>query len=77
MLQEIWEQVNLAHELSKNQSSKTTRAWVPFQESLDEFPLPVIPLAPLKKAFPTSGLVPGGGVATTPYFPVLHYRYHS
>lgn len=41
----------------KIRATKNTRAWVSFQESLDEFPIPVFPLSPLKKSSPTLELV--------------------
>lgn len=33
----------------KIRTTKTTRTWVSFQESLNEFPISVFPLSPLKK----------------------------
>lgn len=41
----------------KIRTTKTTRTWLYFQESLNEFPIPVFPLSPLIKSSPTLGLV--------------------
>lgn len=37
----------------KIRATKTTRTWVSFQGSLDDFPIPVFHLSPLKKSSPT------------------------